>query len=318
MLPRLHRFEIAEQSWCPRAIRESLTDELGYMSDAGRVYAPAAPLLADVLPRTASACVVDLGAGGGGPWRSLLPALAEHQVVPRVRLTDRFPNREAFERVARDTNGVVSGDERSIDATDVPADRQGMRTIFSSLLHLCPNEVQQVLGDAAARGVAIGAFDATRRDVKTILLMLLTPLFVLLVTASLRPFRVSQLFWTCLVPAIPLAVLFDGLVSCLRTYTTSELRTLTTGLGGDDDAWRVGAAGTGPVPMTYVVGAPREASCLTTMTRARSGVRTFRRGSFRSWWLRMCGGSSGRCEGEHARRFPPAPSTPRCRSDTIR
>lgn len=260
MLPRLHLFEIAEQSWCPPAVRDGLTDYLGYMSDAGRVYAPAAPLIADALRQTAACKVVDLGAGGGGPWRSLLPALAQENVAPRVLLTDRFPNRDAFARVARDTDGLVSGDERSIDATGVPADLGGMRTIFSALHHLRPDEVRRVLGDAVARGVPIGAFEATRRDARTILLMLLTPVFVLLVTPRLRPFRLSRLFWTYLVPAIPLAVLIDGIVSCLRTYTTSELRELTADLGGDDFDWRVGEAGTGPVPMTYLIGVPRRSN----------------------------------------------------------
>ncbi len=257
MLPRLQLFEIAERSWCPRVIRDGLTDYLGYMSDAGRVYAPAAPLIADALRSSPAPAIVDLGAGGGGPWRSLLPALAEQHVAPSVHLTDRLPNRDAFARIARDTNGEVIGDPRSIDATDVPADLAGMRTIFSALHHLRPTEVQRVLGAAAECGVPIGAFEATRRDVKTILLMILTPLFVLLTTPRLRPFRFSRLFWTYLVPAIPLAVLFDGIVSCLRTYTTSELRALTEGLGGDDYEWRIGEAGSGPVPMTYVVGRPR-------------------------------------------------------------
>lgn len=257
MLPRLHLLEIAEQSWCPRAVRDGLTDYLGFMSDVGRVYAPAAPLIADALQRTRATAVVDLGAGGGGPWRSLLPALAEQHVTPRVHLTDRFPNREAFARMARDTDGAVTGDSRSIDATAVPPDLPGMRTIFSALHHLRPHEVQRVLGAAAEQGVAIGAFEATRRDVTSILLMLLTPLFVLLTTPRLRPFRWSRLFWTYLVPAIPLTVLVDGIVSCLRTYTTSELRAMTAGLGGDGYEWRVGEAGPGPVPMTYVVGVPR-------------------------------------------------------------
>lgn len=263
MIPRLHLFEIAEQPWCPRAVRDGLTDYLGFMSDAGRVYAPAAPLIADALHQTTGNEIVDLGAGGGGPWRSLLPALAEQHVAPSVRLTDRFPNRDAFARIARDTNGVVAGDARPIDATDVPADLGGMRTIFSALHHLRPAEVQRVLGAAAASGVPIGAFEATRRDARTIALMLLTPIFVLLVTPRLRPFRFARLFWTYLVPAIPLAVLFDGIVSCLRTYTTSELRALTAELGEGSYEWHVGEGGTGPVPMTYVIGVPTKPARLT-------------------------------------------------------
>jgi hypothetical protein len=38
------------------------------------------------------------------------------------------------------------------------------------------------------------------------------------------------LFWTYLVPALPLVLLFDVMVSCLRVYSVPELRDLTAGL----------------------------------------------------------------------------------------
>ena len=37
------------------------------------------------------------------------------------------------------------------------------------------------------------------------------------------PFRWSRLLWTYLVPVIPLVLLFDGIVSCLRSYRPDEL-----------------------------------------------------------------------------------------------
>lgn len=253
---RLHLLEIAEQPWCPRAVRDGVTDYLQFMGDAGKVYAAAAPLLAAAIDRGARADVVDLGAGGGGPWRSLLPLLRERGVAPRVRLTDRHPNREAFARIAQASDGAITGDPRPIDAADVPPDLPGTRTIFSALHHFRPDGVRAVLGHAAARGVPVAAFEATRRSVEALLLTALAPLFVLLVTPALRPVRWSRLFWTYVVPAIPLVVLFDGLVSCLRTYTPDELRALTAGIGADGYTWQVGETGDGPIPVTFVIGTP--------------------------------------------------------------
>jgi hypothetical protein len=83
----------------------------------------------------------------------------------------------------------------------------------------------------------------TARTPAATLGMLGAPLITLAVTPAIRPFRWSRLFWTYLVPAVPAVVLFDGVVSCLRTYTPGELRALTRGL--DADGYRVGSCAWG-------------------------------------------------------------------------
>jgi hypothetical protein len=89
------------------------------------------------------------------------------------------------------------------------------------------------------------------------LLMLLVPLMVVLVTPFIRPFRWSRLFWTYLVPVVPLVSLFDGVVSCLRTYSVQELRELTAGLATNSYQWDFGELkGKGPIPITYLIGLP--------------------------------------------------------------
>jgi len=262
---RLHLFEIADQPWCPSAVRDGCVEYLQFMGDAGKIYAPIAPQLAAALRQSGDTLVVDLGSGAGGPWRSLLPALAQVGEHPRVRLTDRLPDRAAFDRIARDTAGVVTGDPRSVDAAAVPEDLRGVRTIFSALHHFRPDEVRAVLRDAVARRECIAAFEATRRDARAILLMGLTPFFVLFATPFVRPFRWSRLFWTYVLPAIPLVTIFDGVVSCLRVYTPDELRALTRDLCADDAndyTWEAGEIGSGPIPITFLVGKPAPRSTI--------------------------------------------------------
>ena len=107
---------------------------------------------------------------------------------------------------------------------------------------------------------AIGIFEATERSVLALLLMLLAPLALLVVTPWIRPFRWSRLFWTYLVPAVPMVTLFDGLVSCLRTYSVQELRDLIAGLDKNDYSWEVGTVRSGRslTPITYLIGVPIE------------------------------------------------------------
>jgi len=254
---RIHAIEIAEQPWCPRVVREALTDYLETAIVVGDAYGTAAPLLADALDAAGTTDVVDLCAGGGGPWRALVPALGRAGYPVRVRLTDLFPNGRAFERIASETGGAATGCPEPVDARRVPPGLGGVRTLFSAFHHFRPDDARAVLRDAAESGRAIAVFEATRRDARTIAITLLVPLLVFLLTPKVRPFRWSRLLLTYLLPVVPLVALFDGIVSCLRTYTVAELRALVADLDVAGYEWRVGEAGTGPIPMTWLVGAPR-------------------------------------------------------------
>jgi hypothetical protein len=91
-------------------------------------------------------------------------------------------------------------------------------------------------------------------------LCLFVPLVVFAFTPFIRPFRWSRLAWTYLIPIVPFAVLFDGIVSCFRAYSLSELRQLTSGLSQCGYNWDVGEekywGGFSPVPVTYLIGYP--------------------------------------------------------------
>lgn len=132
---RIQFFEIADQSWCPRIVREGVTDYLQHAIDAGRVYAPAAPVLARVLRESGRDAIIDLAAGGGGPWQSLLPVLHAGGIHPTVTLTDWRPNTTAFQRTTTHTHGQVQGHVDPVDARAVPPTLHGARTMFSALHH---------------------------------------------------------------------------------------------------------------------------------------------------------------------------------------
>lgn len=103
-------------------------------------------------------------------------------------------------------------------------------------------------------------------------MVLFTPLRVLLATPFILPFRWSRLFWTYIVPALPLVLTFDVIVSLLRLYSVEELRDLTAGL--DRYRWDVGTvrAKLLPIPITYLVGVPMENASQEGGTPDRNAV----------------------------------------------
>jgi hypothetical protein len=219
-----------------------------------------APLLAGALQKTGARRVLDLGSGAAGPWLGLQPLLRGLGVDVPVCLSDHDPNIEAFERARRLSGEAITYHPKPVDATQVPAGLSGFRTMFSAFHHLRPDQARAMLADAVAKGEGIAVFDWKRPSMLLFPLLLLTPLRVLLATPFIRPFRWSRLFWTYLVPALPLVLTFDQVVSLLRMYSVPELRDLTAGL--DRYQWDIGTVRGKlmPIPITYLIGVPIEAA----------------------------------------------------------
>jgi hypothetical protein len=195
-MKRLQLMEIEDQDWCPRVIRDAVTDYLQFTIAATKPYAAMVPILASALQRTGTRRVLDLCSGAGGPWLGLHPALAENGVSVPVSLTDKFPNMEAFGPLGRPTGQTITYHPQPVDATRVPIELSGFRTMFTAFHHFRPEQACAVLADAIRLRQGIGVFEVTQRRVWALLLTLPAPLVVLLLTPLLRPFRWSRLLRT--------------------------------------------------------------------------------------------------------------------------
>lgn len=262
-LKRRRLIELHDSPICPGSLRAAFQEFLAFFAHATGVFDPAAPVLSSVLRRTGARTIVDLCSGAGGPW----PALAGKLAVPghvRVLLTDMRPPRPAGTRAgcrgaAESAAPDCSYRHEPVDALALPADINGAFTLFSSFHHFDKDAAARLLDGAVRKGAGICVFEATSRNPATALLLLfLAPFAVLAMTPWVKPFRWSRLFWTYCVPAVPLMMGFDGMVSCLRTYTPEEMLGISSGLGGGTYTWEAGripARGL-PASITYLAGLP--------------------------------------------------------------
>jgi len=242
---RVHLVELHDLAWCPRSLRDALTDFLAFALNLAGAYDPAGGLIRRAVARTGARRVVDLGSGAGGPWARLANAVG----VP-VLLTDLYPHRGAV-------RGALPLHPEPVDARAVPDALDGFRTLFTSFHHFRPVEARAILADAVRRRQGIAVFEAARRAPREIALIALTWLAVLAATPFVRPFRWSRLVWTYLPPVLPLVGTFDGVVSCLRAYSPDDLAGLVQGL--DAYEWEIGEmrGGWSPLRGTYLIGVPK-------------------------------------------------------------
>lgn len=254
---RIHLFEFEDLEWFPKALRDYGTDFLQFLSNRTKLFRPALPKLRQLLDDTGSTEIIDLASGGGGGLLWLIKELRKEMPALRTTLTDYYPNLNAFRFTAKQEPGISFAIER-VDAREVPEHFSGVRTMFLSFHHFRPGDAQRILENAVKSGQPIFIAEGQERSLPSILAMLFSPVSVLLTTPLIRPFRWGRLIFTYLIPVVPLFVLWDGVISCLRTYSIKEMKEMIDQVPNKDTfRWETGRMRSGPAAVLYLSGRPK-------------------------------------------------------------
>ena len=255
---RIHLFEFEDQYWFPTFLRNYGTDFLQFLSNKTRIYKPIVPMLRESLRKSKTETIIDLGSGGGGGLIGLNDELKKEIARINIIMTDYFPNIAAFEHTKKLTDNFQY-EVNSIDARNVPSNLKGLRTQFLSFHHFKPNDAKLILQNAVDSKSPIAIFEAQERSLPSILAMLFSPITVLLTTPFIRPFKLGRIIFTYLIPIVPFFVLWDGVVSSLRTYSVKEMEKLISNLNETEKYdWEVGEVKSGLVKLLYLVGTKKE------------------------------------------------------------
>ena len=241
-MKRLSLFEFEDLEWLPQVWRDQITELLHYQIDSRGVYRALVPLIIGTLRETKASRIVDLGSGSGGDIVGLHGAIdaACGKEVP-ILLTDKFPNLEAFARIEAATTGRVGHIAKSVDATDVPRDVTGLRTMFTAFHHLPPELARKILNDAVDADAPILIAEFTERSLLNLAkAIVIGPLIALFDSAFIRPFGWRRLLWTYLIPITPLLYTWDAIASHIRTYALDELEDLTPDSSNKGYDWQIG------------------------------------------------------------------------------
>jgi hypothetical protein len=246
---RLHLFEIHDSVFCPEVIRNGLTDFLEISTEVFDTYGVIRAHIIGLLASDRRA-IVDLCSGAGGPW---LHWLRKGLVDASVTLTDKFPSARTCEYLAGSAIPGLRYRKDPVDATRVPSELSGLRTIFTAFHHFRPEQARAIIADAVANRQPIGIFELTSRRPRALVSMLLSPLGVWLLTPRMARIGWRKLVLTYVIPLIPLCVLIDGITSCFRTYSPAELREMVS---DSYYTWSIGAVEARGGPITYLIGSP--------------------------------------------------------------
>lgn len=246
-MKRLHLFELADQPWYPRPLADAGTAYLATLQSRFGLDALVAPLIQRALDTSGAERIVDLCSGGGGP----LPAARAHlDSPPPAVLSDLQPNELVDPRQPGVTVHPVP-----VDATAVPTELRGLRTVFNAMHHFRPDGARALLADAQRARQPILVVELSERGLLPLTVgTAFIPLMVLLLMPLVRPVRPLWLVLTYLLPILPFAIAWDGWVSHWRTYSPAELEELVAPLQADDWEWTWGQEAAGPGKLTWLMG----------------------------------------------------------------
>lgn len=258
---RIHLFELEDFAWFPNWLRICLTRLMVVMHRLLGTPADLVQLLGRALAHTESPAIVDLCSGSGGPMLDAYQTLKQQPGLEplKLTLTDLYPNRVLAASIAARGDAALRYDTQSVDATDVDPKLRGVRTLVCSFHHMRPAVARCILQDAEEKRQPICLYEISDNSFPISLWWVALPmsfLIALFITPFARPLTVKQLFFTFVVPIIPLCFAWDGAVSNARTYTLSDMATLLEGLGADDYAWETGCIA-GKAKKLYLLGLPK-------------------------------------------------------------
>ena len=214
--------------------------------------------------------IVDLCSGASGPLRGIQQEFQAYGWDFKAVVTDKFPNVTSMRELQSSSGGMFDARLISVDATTVPRELTGLRTLFNSFHHFQPLlEAEQILKDAYDARQPIGIFEIPNRTfVGVSFSFIATFLGVLLFTPTMHTKRPEWWIFTYLLPVIPFTVAWDGWVSHLRAYTPDELLQMTCKFS-ESYCWetRELKIRNGRFTVTCLLGVPRETTSVAAVPR---------------------------------------------------
>lgn len=257
-MKRLHLFELHDFEWFPSFLREYITDFLSFYSYHVNPYKPVLKKLDSAMKKINCTHILDLCSGNGLYMLRILKYLNNKNI--NITLTDKYPEIKSFELIKVLSKGKINYIKNSINAENVPSGLKGFRTLFSSFHHFKPDTAHKIIHDTVKERQGIAVSEFLNRNIFTAITASLGGVFLLLLlTPLINPFSLKRIFWTYLIPIVPLVVFWDSFVSHLRCYTVEELENFVTDLK-DDYCWEIGKAKSifGLCEVTYMIGYPKE------------------------------------------------------------
>ena len=257
-MKRMHLFEFEDFAWFPQFLRIRLTRLIDVMHSLLDSKNEIIKLIQPILVETSNNFVIDLCSGNGGP----MPDVIEHFVYNEemtnlsLTLTDLYPDMLSAKKFQPIKH--ISYYTKPVNAAHLNENLKGVRTMICSFHHMKVDDAKAILKNAEKDNTPIFIYEISDNSTPKYLWWIALPinfLMCLFITPMVKPMTWQQLFFTYIIPIIPIAFAWDGAVSNARTYTIKDLEVLLEGLGSKKYKWTSGTVD-GKIKKLYLMGSP--------------------------------------------------------------
>jgi hypothetical protein len=238
-MKRIQLFEFEDQSWFPNWMRSSLTKLIKVLLRLTGLEDDATLLVKSKLKELNTQQLVDLGSGAGGVMIDVYQGLKKDDSFKDVRLTltDLYPNESVIKNINDLEDPNLKYLSKPLDATKLADAPAGLKTIFNAFHHLPKEKAQSVLQSSAKNNSPILIYEMSSNNIPLIIWWLSLPIsllilivMVLFMTPFVKQLTFKQIFFTYVIPIIPIAYAWDGQASFPRTYALSDFDELLEGI----------------------------------------------------------------------------------------
>ncbi len=219
---RYHFFEFCDQSWIPNFIRIGYMNNLNLIQKTFCPYQNVPALLLEWADENAINEFCDL-ASGGGEQISVLLEKSVKEFNLKFKLTDLYPQIKSYQDLQK-KYGVskIIYDTESISIFNLPKGEKNF-TIFSAFHHFDKYQAELIISDIATNYNSICIFEFTSRSLKDLLSMIPAIFFNWISPFLSKKKSLTTIIFGFLIPIIPILVVFDGVISVLRSYKMEEI-----------------------------------------------------------------------------------------------
>lgn len=223
----LHLFEFMDLDGLPLTLRNTLREilECGNAAPFRRYYQWATEKVVQQATAMGANQIVELGAGTAPLTRHLAE---DDRCTARLSICDRNPDIESYRELQRRYPGKVTPIYDPIDFSQPRQWPQGTLLVLSATLHHLPDSVRRQAIQAMVQSAeAVLIVEPLRKTLLSLAFVCLSaiPAVLLPVWFINRPGLLRRVFWCWLLPAAPLAFLWDGWISCIRQWSDRRYQT---------------------------------------------------------------------------------------------
>lgn len=212
--------ELEDQSWFPHQVRCYQAQFIGSITSWFNIYRPIVIEVEELVKANRSDLIQDLCSGSGLPPEYL----RKHgKTLPRILMSDKFP-----EPFLKHENYLPV----PVDVLKLSPDANTCYTMFNAFHHFNSEQQTAIIKNIMNARTAFLFVEILQPGPFTMLRVILTSTIVQLLTAPfVKPFSWGRLLFTYIIPVNIFTVLYDGIISVIKSKSISryknELETLS-------------------------------------------------------------------------------------------